>query len=57
MILKPYVCLEELVTYIPRTIALNYFINVLYVTFKTVYLDSRRSPRQEMFDFKQLFFS
>lgn len=59
MILKPYICLEEWVTYTPRTIALNYFINVSYATctFKIVYLDSRRSPRQEMFDFKQLFFS
>lgn len=43
--------------YTPRTIALNYFINVSYATFKTVYLDSRRSPSQEMFNFKQLFFS
>lgn len=46
MILKPYICLEEWVTYTPRTIALNYFINVSYATFKTVYMDSRRSPRQ-----------
>lgn len=57
MILKPYICLEEWVTYTPPTIALNYFIDMSYATFKIVYLDSRRSPRQEMFNFKQLFFS
>lgn len=26
MILKPYICLEEWVTYTPRTIALNYLL-------------------------------
>lgn len=58
MIAKWYICLGEWVTYTPAyTIALNYFINVSYATFKTVYLDSRRSPREEMFNFKQLFFS